>query len=114
MAYKWKPSKTQRKQFAINMQNEDFAKEYRDRKDNKEQANRSKSKFDYTGAGGQYAPTTLQYDIAYMILISETSEEQKDAAKMVISGYTGQTKIHHDHIHIVNEFYRRRNLKNYL
>lgn len=108
MKYKWKPSKSQRRMFAINMQDEQFKADYYARKEIKAEKRRSTSEFDYNSAGGFYIPTKEQHDfcVANMGLF-ETSKEL-DACNFVISGYNLQETVHHDYIHIVNE--KRRSL----
>lgn len=108
MAYKWRPSKSQARQFAIRMQNPIEKEAYESRKEARENRRREESQFDYRSAGGNYIPTEFQYDIANKILYSQdTSREEQEAANQIIHGYTCQEKIHHDYIHIVNEFSRR-------
>ncbi len=56
-----------------------------------------------------YVPTQTQSQYANELLFeSGVTSEQKDAANMVMSGYALQEKVHHDYIHIVNEFARNR------
>lgn len=103
MAYRWKPSKSQRREFAKNMQDEVFKAEYYARKEAKAEKRRSTSEFDYNSAGGFYVPTKEQHDFCISNMnLFETSKE-KDACNFVMSGYSLQEKIHHDFIHIVNE-----------
>ena len=108
MAYKWKPSRAQRRDFAQKMQDEDFAREYNERKTEKAQKKRKQSAYNYETAGGQYVPTQNQHDNAFKFLgeLSLTDAEQ-NACNMVISGYVMNEKTHHDHIHIVNELARK-------
>jgi len=106
MAYKWKPSKTQKREFANNMKDEKFANDYRERKEKKAQKKRTDSKFDYNTAGGQYIPTQEQYNKANEFLQTNISIEQQNACHLVIFGYTCKEKVNHDSIHIVNELIR--------
>jgi hypothetical protein len=69
------------------------------RKIAKMEANRAKSKFDYPTAGGSYIPTLRQYEHA-LTMIPNTS------AEIVITGFLGNFKVNHDHIHVVNESLR--------
>ena len=109
--YKWKPSATQKKEFAQRMQNPVEKEAYEKRKEDKIIKRRSTSKFDYDSAGGYYVPTKNQYDFAIKnIHLFKTSEEE-DAANQVIAAYTNNEKVHHDCIHIVNE--KIRNLNNF-
>jgi hypothetical protein len=107
MAYKWKPSASQKREFAQNMQNEVFKTDYYARKEVKENKRRSTSKFDYNTAGGNYIPTKEQHDFCLNNMeLFETSED-KTACNIVMSGYICNEKTPHDFIHIVNE--KRRN-----
>jgi hypothetical protein len=109
MSYKWKPSKTARREFAQKMQNDvDFANAYNERKVQKAEKRRSTSQFDYEKAGGYYIPTKIQYDFA-MSYDANGSAYIQDALSQVISGYSLQSKIHHDNIHIINELMRKNN-----
>jgi hypothetical protein len=103
MSYKWKPSKTAKKEFAKNMQDHQFAKDYYKRKETKAENRRSKSKFDYTSAGGNYVPTKAQNDFCFdnpQLFVTASEEEAKNE---ILFGYSNNEKINHDCIHIVNE-----------
>jgi len=102
-AYKWKPSAAQRKAFATKMQDPIEKDAYEKRKKEKEEKRRSKSKFDYSSAGGNYIPTKTQYDFVIKNFNLFKTLEEQDAANMVRYGFTTKEKIHHDYIHIVNE-----------
>lgn len=108
MGYKWKPSKTARREFAQKIANDSqFAADYYARKDAKADKRRATSKFDYNSAGGEYLPTKYQYDMAIRFCLElEITNEQQLSCQMVISAYSCQEKAHHDHIHIVNELIR--------
>jgi len=84
----------------------EFAKAYNDRKTAKAEKRRSNSNFDYNTAGGWYLPTKAQHDAAMQMTRTEVTDDQDFAARMVASGYTTGEKIHHDYIHIVNEWRR--------
>lgn len=101
--YKWKPSKAQKKEFAENMQNPDFAQAYHKRKEDKAKKRREASNFDYATAGGQYVPTKAQHDFCLNNNHLFADGVEQDAANEVMYGYTCQEKINHDFIHIVNE-----------
>ena len=108
--YKWKPSASQRKAFAQKMQDPYEKAEYEARKQAKLDKNRAGSQFDYNTAGGNYVPTSTQYEYAIKFLGSmDLTPEQENACNMVISGYMMQDKIRHDDIHIVNELIRSQN-----
>lgn len=108
MAYKWKPSKTQRREFAIKMQDPEEKRAYEERKANKRDKMREGSKFDYSTAGGFYVPTQFQYEEALKFKGSKLTDEQDDACNQVMYGYSCQEKIHHDYIHIINELLRNK------
>jgi hypothetical protein len=103
---KWKPNKTQRRAFALKMQDDEFRSSYHERKEKRQEKKRSGSKFDYTTAGGMYTPTKTQYDSAMELMLNNPTIEQKTASNSVIMGYTCNEKIHHDNIHIINEYIR--------
>jgi len=106
MAWKWKPNKTQRREFAIKMQDETFAKEYLKRKAQKQEQNRANSKFDYASAGGYYIATKQQHDFCLKNM-GKFSSQELNAAGQVIFSFACQEKTHHDNIHIVNELMRK-------
>ena len=75
----------------------------------KMEANRAKSKYNYSTAGGAYVPTEDQYKAASAMLwngVCEADASKATSAEMVQLAYMTQTKVHHDHIHIVNEYRR--------
>ena len=108
MAYKWKPSKSQRRAFAERMNNDPaYAAAYYARKEERKAKNRADSRFDYDSAGGFYVPTLLQSDFANKMLKKpHLTDEQKEACFEVCNAYCFQRKTHHDYIHIVNELIR--------
>ena len=107
MAYRWKPSKAQRREFAQNMQDENFAAAYNKRKEEKYEKRRENSKFDYATAGGSFVPTEAQYNFCMNSMDYFEDGMETNAANMVISGFTCNEKVHHDFIHVVNEVMRR-------
>ena len=108
MGYKWRPSKTARREFAQKMNNDpEFAQAYNDRKAARDDKRRSGSQFDYKSAGGNYVPTKAQHDAAFRHLTTDLTSEQVDACNQVIYGYSCSEKVHHDFIHIVNELTRK-------
>ena len=108
MAYKWKPSKTARREFAQKMNNDsEFAKAYEDRKKAKAEKRRSGSSFDYETAGGFFIPTKAQHDFCLSRNDLFVTSEEANAANEVMYGYTCQEKVSHDSIHIVNEKIRK-------
>ena len=112
MAYKWKPSKSARREFAEKMANDtQFASDYYARKTAKENKRRSTSSFDYHTAGGNYIPTKEQHDFCMANMPFETNE-QNEASNQVMYGYVNQEKIQHDYIHIINEL-RRKDFTNF-
>lgn len=107
MGYRWKPSKSQRREFAIRMQDPEEKAAYEERKKQKLEKNRSDSKFDYEKAGGYFVPTKEQHDFCFNHFDLFQTEEQKNAANFVMSGFACNEKVHHDFIHIVNELRRQ-------
>ena len=106
-AYKWKPSKSQKREFAQKMQNDPvYAANYYARKELKKEKNRQNSKFDYTSAGGYYIPTREQWLFVMNNPDLFVSEDDRSAANMVATCYSIGEKCHHDYIHIVNEIRR--------
>ena len=104
----WKPSKSQKREFAQKMANDSAFKEaYEQRKLDRAEKRRKSSAFDYYSAGGHYIPTKLQHDAAFELSLSNPTEDQANAARMVMFGYSCNEKIHHDFIHIINEFIRK-------
>jgi len=101
----WKPSASQRREFANNMQDPEYREAYETRKTANVEKRRQSSKYDYASAGGQYMPTEIQYNAAMELMASGTMQQQ-DAARMVIYGFTCSEKVDHDHIHIINEYIR--------
>jgi hypothetical protein len=106
MRYKWKPSKSAKKAFAIKMQDPQEAADYEARKAARSEKRRSNSSFDYNSAGGYYIATSFQNDTAHKMLSSELTAEQTDAARQIIYSFSCRETIHHDYIHIVNEYAR--------
>jgi hypothetical protein len=107
--YKWKPSAAARRAFAEKMQNPIERQAYEQRKAEKASKRRAGSSFDYETAGGMYVPSVVQYDFCMSRPVDMTPE-QESACNMVIMGYNCNEKVHHDHIHIVNEMIRRQSV----
>lgn len=108
MAYKWKPSKAQKKDFAIKMQNPEFATAYEKTREEKARKKREKSEFDYSSAGGFYLPTKRQYEFCIEYPELFITSQENIARDNIIFGFTCQEKMNHDYIHIVNEKIRSR------
>lgn len=104
----WKPSKKQKREFAEKMQNPEFAAAYYERKRQREEKRRSNSKFDYNSAGGYFAPSILQVRAAKGLLNSD-NEELRNAAEAIYNADLNASKVHHDYIHIINEWLRSGN-----
>jgi hypothetical protein len=69
MAYKWKPNKAQRREFAERMATDTaYSEAYHQRKEQRAEKKRSTSKFDYQTAGGEYIPTESQNKAAFELL----------------------------------------------
>lgn len=110
MGYKWSPSKSQKREFAIRMQDEKEREAYEERKIQKAEKRRSGSKFDYNTAGGFYVPTKAQFDFCLSNINLFKTPQEINALNMVMSAYTCNEKTHHDYIHIVNEKIRSVNV----
>ena len=102
----WRPSASQRKEFAIRMSDPDEAKAYQQRKEIKAEKRRSGSNFNYSSSGGSYVPTLAQYQFCMNHSCTFTPE-QEDAANQLIYGYTCQERVSHDYIHVINELIRK-------
>ena len=110
MGYKWKPSASQRREFAEKMKNDSsFSEDYSARQSAKADKRRATSKFDYASAGGNYVPTKAQHDFCIENMDLFVTEEEKNACNDVMFGYSTNEKIRHDNIHIVNEKIRAKN-----
>ena len=109
---KWRPSASQRREFAQNMQDPQFAAAYYERKEARAAKRRATSKYDYNSAGGMYTPTQAQRDFCMSHMDMFDTPEKRDAANMVLFGFDCQEKVHHDYIHIVNEEIRHYSLIN--
>lgn len=103
MSYKWKPSASQKREFAERMKNPEEQAAYEARKVEKLQKKRAGSRFDYNSAGGYYTPTKEQHDFCFANMELFVTSEEKDAMNFVMSGFSCNEKVHHDFIHIVNE-----------
>lgn len=107
MSYKWKPTRSQRRAFAERMANdEEFREAYYERKEKRAERRRQSSKFDYSTAGGWYVPTKVQFDAACELALKSPTNEQREACDIVIYGYLNKETVHHDYIHIINEYIR--------
>ena len=73
------------------------------------EAKRAKSAFNYATAGGHYIPTERQFKATAIMLWDQTCIENPlvfMSAQTVNLGFLTSIKVHHDHIHRVNEFIR--------
>ena len=107
MAYRWRPNKTQRKEFAQNMQDPEYAEAYYKRQDARAEKRRAGSKFNYESAGGMYIPTKEQYLFAISNPDLFKGGDEESARNEVIYGFSTNEKVHHDYIHVVNEIIRK-------
>jgi len=107
MAYKWRPTASQRRAFAQRMQDPEEKAAYETRKKERIEKQRSESKFDYNTAGGYYVATRRQHDFVLNNIHLFNTLELEQAANEVTSSYTCNTKTHHDNIHIVNSIMRK-------
>ena len=109
MRYKWKPSKAQKREFAERIATDTaYSEAYPPRKEQRAETRRSTSKFDYQTAGGEYIPTEGQNKIAFELLNLNPTPEQKEACNMVLYSYSCKEKVHHDFIHLINEYIRNK------
>lgn len=107
---KWKPSKSAKREFAIKMQNDlEFAIDYNNRKQIKNDKRKASSQFDYESAGGNYIPTKYQSDFCFNNPELFITLHEQEAKNNILYGYSCQEKVHHDYIHIVNEKIRLKN-----
>ncbi|HPW66969.1 MAG TPA: hypothetical protein PLS84_07775 [Salinivirgaceae bacterium] len=110
MRHKWKPTQAQRREFAERMATDTaYSDSYYQRKKKVAEKKRSASKFDYQTAGGEYIPTESQFKAAFDLLNLNPTAEQKEACNMVWYGYSCEEKVHHDFIHLINEYIRSKN-----
>ena len=108
MRYKWKPTKAQKREFAERMATDTAYNEaYHQRKEQRAKTRRSTSKFDYQTAGGEYIPTESQNKAAFELLNLNPTPEQEEACNMVLYGYSCKEKVHHDFIHLINNYMRQ-------
>lgn len=74
-----------------------------------DEAKRAKSAFNYATAGGHYVPTERQFKATTIMLWDQACIEDPlvfMSAQTVNLGFLTSIKVHHDHIHRVNEFIR--------
>jgi hypothetical protein len=98
MGYRWKPNASQRKAFAIKMQDEDERKAYEERKFQKRLYDNWKDK--------DFIPTKEQNDFCWQN-IGNVSGDQLNAFNRVMSAYSCQEKVNHEYIHTVNQLRRK-------
>jgi hypothetical protein len=103
MSYKWRPSKSQKKAFALKMQDPAEQAAYEARKDARLEKRRSTSSFDYSTAGGRFVPTQSQYEFCSQNEEKFVTPEEKEAFNQVTGGHACNQAVHHDLIHVVNE-----------
>ena len=74
-----------------------------------DEARRAKSAFNYPTAGGYFVPTERQFKATAIMLWDQNCIDDPlvfMSAQTVNLGYLTSIKVHHDHIHRVNEFIR--------
>lgn len=103
MAYKWKPSASQKRAFAEKMNDPEQRNEYLENKRQREEKRRQSSKYNYSTAGGYYTPTKEQVNFALANHHLAKTPEETIAFDIVMLG----EQCHHDHIHIINEYRRK-------
>lgn len=106
MKYKWRPNAAQRKEFAARMANPEEKAAYEASKEAKATKRRATSRYDYRTAGGYYVPTKAQYDYCMDNMDSIVAKGYREAANMVVWGFTCNEKVFHDYIHVVNGLIR--------
>ena len=103
MAYKWKPSASQRKAFAEKMKDPEEKSAYEENKRNKNTYSDNPLSFKHKS----FIPTNLQYNEAMKFLgMVGLTYKQQDACNQITSTYVCQDKCHHDYIHIINALSR--------
>jgi hypothetical protein len=106
MMYKWKPSATQRREFAERMADPEQRAAYEEKKAAKIAKRQGGSQFDYFTAGGRYIATREQHDFCLSKPEVFKTEEQQEARRQVMYSFSCQERIYHDYIHIINELRR--------
>lgn len=118
MGYKWRPTKAQRREFAIKMNSDpEFREAYLERKRKRKEKRQSQSVFDYETAGGSYYVTKLQSEYAFEIknklqytdkkyYINKLNEWLDDIMDDIIVRFDTGEKINHDYIHVLNTIVR--------
>lgn len=107
MSYKWRPSKSQRQEFAQKMQDPEFAAAYNDRKSAKKQ--KFYDSLTEENSGSAFVPSRAQHDYAVFDRSMNTTPEHDNACNMVASAFACSMKCDHFYIHIVNELIRSKN-----
>ena len=96
--YKWRPSASQRREFAERMQDPEEKAAYEERK---------RLKHSYEGFKEKdFVPTKEQHDFCMQHSDLFVTSEQMEALNMVTSAYASNEKCNHTYIHIVNELRR--------
>ncbi len=98
MAYKWKPSASQRKAFAQRMQDPTEKEAYEARKREKALYDNWKDK--------DFVPTKEQYEYAMQHVHKINNHEHETAFNQVMYGFTCNEKVNHAYIHVVNQYRR--------
>jgi hypothetical protein len=101
MSYKWKPSASQRREFAERMKDPEEQRAYDQRKVKKMLYDNWKDK--------DFVPTKEQHDFCMNHFELFSTFEEKNAHALVISAYSLNEKVNHNFIHIVNEKRRSQN-----
>jgi len=100
MGYKWRPNKSQRKAFAIKMQDPENREIYESKMAKERTYEYWKDK--------NFVPTKEQHDFCLEYINLFVTSEEKEAVGAVMYGYSCNEKVNHSHIHIINE--KRRNV----
>lgn len=105
MKYRWKPSASQKRAFAERMKDLEEQRMYEEKKRAKNTYSGDPRSFKHKS----FVPTENQYKVSWKMLNDDRcTKEQENSCNMIIYGYICQEKVHHDHIHIVNELTRNK------
>lgn len=106
MAYRWRPSASQRRAFAERMQDPQEQKAYDERKQEKKET--FVKSFGQTGTGSSYVPTQAQHDYAVFDRSMNETSEHDNACNMVAHAFACNQRCDHHYIHVVNELRRKK------
>jgi hypothetical protein len=101
---RWRPNASQRREFALRMQDPEEKAAYEARKEAKKQ-----KFYDSINEKGikSYVPTRAQHDFCVFNRPSNLTSEQEDACNFVCGAFALNEPVDHYYIHIVNELIRK-------